>query len=69
MRPIDYAIKLMIADNMKSEYFYDLVTSLYYEDNKFISEVLNILEKDDKDVEYHVSYELDQMVNYWAFGQ
>ena len=51
MRPIDYAIKLIVAYNMDKDYFGELSEDLYYNDDDiFVKEVLNILETEDKDV-------------------
>lgn len=51
MRPIDYAIKLIVAYNMDKDYFGELSEDLYYnDDDAFVKEVLNILETEDKDV-------------------
>lgn len=50
MRPIDYAIKLIVAYNMKIDMFNDLTESLYYEDNLFIDEVMECLKENDTKV-------------------
>lgn len=50
MRPIDYAIKLIVAYNMGTDLFHDLADSLYYEDTLYVSEVMNCLKENDPDV-------------------
>lgn len=64
MRPIDYAIKLMIANNLNNSYFTTLAESLYNEDNMFITEVLNCLEEHDSTVKNMVTAILDKLGRY-----
>lgn len=64
MRPIDYAIKLMIANNLNNSYFTTLAESLYNEDNMFITEVLNYLEEHDSTVKNMVTAILDKLGRY-----
>lgn len=47
MRPIDYAIKMMVAFNMSTALFNDLTESLHYEDNDFTHATLNCLKEND----------------------
>lgn len=47
MRPIDYAIKLIVAYNMSNSMFITLSESLYYEEDEFIASVVNCLKEND----------------------
>lgn len=50
MRPIDYAIKMIVAFNMSIDLFNNLVENLYYNDNDFMHATLNCLEESDNEV-------------------
>lgn len=50
MRPIDYAIKLIVAYNMDKDYFLNLARNLYFEDFQFYVGVKDCLEENDMHV-------------------
>lgn len=61
MRPIDYAIKLIVAYNMDKGYFLNLARNLYFEDIQFYAGVKDCLEENDMHVANAVEDALNEM--------